>query len=79
MKTTIGAFDSKTNQVPVTFTEGKIKHQRDVNACLKEDGSYDIEATKLRVAEVGNGVTAKIAAGVITVAPPAPEPTSAEA
>lgn len=66
MKTTISAYDDKTGQVEVTFTLGKIKHTRLLNACHDEKGVYDIEATKERVAEVANGVAAKIAAGVIS-------------
>ncbi|CAL4868217.1 hypothetical protein MMA231_02492 [Asticcacaulis sp. MM231] len=77
MKTTIGAFDAKVKTVEVTFTEGKITHTRPVNACLDEDGGYDIEATKARVAEVASGVAAKIAAGVITAQPaPTKKPTA---
>jgi hypothetical protein len=72
MKTTIGKFDPESRQVPVTFTEGKVIHKRQVNAILKEDGSYDAAATKLRVGEVAQGVAHKIGLGVITV--PQPEP-----
>jgi hypothetical protein len=68
----IGAFDSEKRNVPVTFKSGDIEHKRDVNAVLKEDGSYDKTATKARVAEVGLGVAHKIGLGVITM--PVPEP-----
>lgn len=67
MKTTIGTYDDATKSVPVTFTDGDIKHRRMVNAVHKEDGSYDRTATKARVDEVALGVAAKIAAGVIAV------------
>lgn len=66
MKITIGKFDPETRQVPVTFAEGDIKHKRQVNAVLKEDGSYDKAATKARVEEVAEGVAHKISLGVIT-------------
>ncbi|HWJ69129.1 MAG TPA: hypothetical protein VNS79_03655 [Sphingobium sp.] len=65
MKTTIGAYDAATRSVPVTFTEGTIKHRRSVNAVHKDDGSYDRAATKARVEEVAMGVAVKIEAGVI--------------
>lgn len=65
MKTTIGTYDAATRSVPVTFTQGDIKHRRSVNAVLKEDGSYDRTATKARVEEVALGVAVKIEAGVI--------------
>ena len=69
----IGTFNADTRAVPVTFTSGGIVHKRDVNAVLKADGSYDKAATKARVEEVGQGVAHKIALGVITNPPPAPE------
>lgn len=73
----IGSFDSEKRSVPVTFTSGEIEHKRDVNAVLKDDGSYDKTGTKVRVEEVARGVAAKIALGVITV--PEPEiPTTDE-
>lgn len=69
----IGAFDSATRTVPVTFTSGEIVHKRSVNAVLKDDGSYDKAATKARVEEVALGVAHKIELGVITNPPPEPE------
>lgn len=69
----IGAFNVDTRSVPVTFTKGGIVHKRDVNAVLKEDGSYDRAATKARVEEVAQGVAQKIDLGVITNPPPEPE------
>lgn len=69
----IGAFDKDSRTVPVTFISGDIKHDRTVNAVLRSDGSYDKAATKVRVEEVGQGVAHKIALGVITNPPPAPE------
>lgn len=71
----IGAFNAETRSVPVTFTSGEIVHQRDVNAVLKADGTYDRAATKARVEEVAMGVAHKIAAGVITVPPAEPAPS----
>ncbi|MBB5985316.1 hypothetical protein [Sphingobium lignivorans] len=65
IKHKIGAFNPETGTVPVTFTEGNIKHSRSVNAVLKAGGSYDRLATKARVDDVARGVSAKIAAGVI--------------
>lgn len=77
LTTKIGVFNPDTRSVPVTFTKGEIVHKRDVNAVLKDDGSYDRAATKARVEEVARGVAHKIAAGVITM--PAPEPELAAA
>lgn len=66
----IGTYASATRNVPVTFTAGEIVHKRDVNAVLKEDGTYDKTATKARVEEVARGVATKIALGVIVNAEP---------
>jgi hypothetical protein len=74
LTTKIGAFNGDTKTVPVTFTAGEIVHSRDVNAVLKSSGAYDKIATAARVAEVANGVAAKIGLGVIKVAPPVVEP-----
>lgn len=75
----IGTFNVETRTVPVTFTSGEIVHKRDVNAVLKNDGSYDRAATKARVEEVAQGVAHKINLGVITNPPPEPElPAAAE-
>lgn len=79
MKFTIGKLNAQTRQVPVTFTSGEIVHKRSVNAVLKEDGGYDAAATKLRVAEVAQGVAHKIGLGVITNPPAEPEAPVAEA
>ena len=80
LKIRIGAFNADSRSVPVTFTGGDIVHARDVNAVLKDDGSYDKAATKARVAEVAQGVGHKIAAGVIAAPSPdtASEPQPAE-
>lgn len=76
----IGSFDAARRAVPVTFTSGPVVHERDVNAVVKDDGSYDRVATKARVEEVARGVGHKIALGVITVAPPAQDlPTDEDA
>ena len=77
LTTKIGAFDAETRTVSVTFTSGDIKHERRVNAVLKDDGTYDRAGTKERVAEVARGVAHKIGLGVITI--PSPElPDAAE-
>jgi hypothetical protein len=68
MKTTIGKLDAAAKTVPVTFVYNDVKHERPVNACFDEDGKYDAEATKARVAEVANGVAHKIDIGVIKAA-----------
>lgn len=65
MKTTIGRFDSKTRTVPVKFEYGGVVHKRPVNACLKDDGTFDAAATADRVAEVAGGVAHKIDIGAI--------------
>jgi hypothetical protein len=78
LTTKIGAFEAETRSVPVTFTSGDIKHERRVNAVLKDDGSYDRAATKERVSEVALGVAQKIGLGVITVPPPEPEMPAVE-
>lgn len=67
LTTKIGAFDKDKRTVAVTFTSGEIEHKREVNAVLKDDGSYDKAGTKVRVAEVALGVAHKIGLGVITV------------
>ncbi len=65
MKTKIGKYDSAARVVPVTFTEGELVHDRTVNACHADDGSYDAAATKDRVADVARGVAVKMGLGVI--------------
>ena len=72
MKTTIGAFNSATRSVSVTFEYNGVTHTRDVNACLTDKGRYDKEATTARVQEVSNGVIHKIEIGAISN-PPEPE------
>ena len=63
-----------TRSVSVTFTDGAITHQREVNVCFDSEGNYDEEATMVRIGEVARGVEQKIAAGVIS-APAADEDT----
>ena len=68
---TVTDTDGEESQVPttavsVTFTNGTVSHQREVNACFDADGNYDADATNVRIGEVAMGVEAKIAAGVIT-------------
>lgn len=74
MKTTIAPYDPESRTVAVTFSAGDIVHERTVNACLAEDGSYDAEATAERVADVARGVAVKIGLGVIGPAEELPEP-----
>lgn len=77
LTTKIGNFNADTKTVPVSFTSGDIIHDRDVNAVLKANGSYDKTATAARVAEVANGVVAKIGLGVIAAPSPTVEPIPA--
>ena len=56
----------QTRSISVTFTNGTITHQREVNVCLDAEGAYDHEATLARIGEVARGVEQKIAAGVIS-------------
>lgn len=70
--TSIGAFDSATRYVPVTFAYAGVTHTRDVNAALDANGAYDAQATAQRVDAVARGVKVKIDLGVITNPP---EPT----
>ncbi|MCI4588605.1 hypothetical protein MOK15_00585 [Sphingobium sp. BYY-5] len=79
LTTKIGAFNADKRTIPVTFTSGDIVHKRDVNAVLKDDGSYDRAATKTRVEDVARGVAHKIGLGVITMPQPEPEGGSSEA
>jgi hypothetical protein len=55
-----------TRSISVTFTDGAITHQREVNVCFDADGAYDADATLVRIGEVARGVEQKIAAGVIS-------------
>jgi hypothetical protein len=65
MEIAIGRFDRRTGQVPVTFSHAGVSHVRQVNACLKPDGSNDRKATAARIEEVALGVERKIELGVI--------------
>lgn len=55
-----------TRSISVTFTDGTITHQRDVNVCFDSEGEYDPDATLLRIEEVARGVDNKIAVGLIS-------------
>jgi len=68
---TYNAPEGETKTVDVSFTDGTITHNRQVNAVFT-DGVYDADATETRVAEVSKGVEHKIAVGVITNLDPAP-------
>ena len=64
------AYESPTGDettVEVTFTSDspELTHVRAVNAVFTE-GSYDADATAIRVAEVAAGVANKVAIGAIT-------------
>ena len=74
--TRIGKYDPEARTVPVTFTSGESVHKRDVNAVLKDDGSYDKAGTAARVEEVAQGVAHKIAAGAIKMPKPVTEPSA---
>jgi hypothetical protein len=65
MKIKIGKYDSAARVVPVSFTEGELIHERSVNACHADDGSYDAAATKDRVADVARGVAVKMGLGLL--------------
>lgn len=54
------------NTATVTFTDGTITHEREVNVCLDAEGNYDDAATQARLAEVAWGVENKIAAGLVS-------------
>ena len=60
------APDGGETTVEVTFTSDSpsLTHVRTVNAVFTE-GSYDADATAVRVAEVARGVENKIAVGTI--------------
>ena len=67
---TITTTDTDIRDISVRFTcddtDPVCTHERMVNVCFDADGAYDATATAARIVEVGNGVTHKIAAGVIT-------------
>ena len=71
---TYNAPEGENKTVDVSFTDGTITHGRQVNA-VYTDGSYDAEATEIRVVEVARGVENKIAIGVITESSEEPAPT----
>jgi len=60
--------ESACRDIKVKFTcaDSGCVHERHVNVCFDSDGTYDHEATLIRVGEVANGVAHKIACGVIT-------------
>ena len=68
---TYSAPEGESKTIDVSFTDGEITHNRQVNAVFT-DGVYDADATETRVAEVSKGVEHKIAVGVITNLDPAP-------
>ena len=57
--------DETTVEVTLTSDSPSLTHVRSVNAVFT-DGSYDSDATEVRVSEVGAGVENKIAVGAIT-------------
>ena len=70
---TYNAPEGENKTVDVTFTDGTITHDRQVNAVFT-DGAYDAEATETRVAEVAKGVEHKIAVGAIREQEDVPDP-----
>jgi len=66
--------ESACRDIKVKFTcaDSGCVHERQVNVCFDSDGTYDHEATLIRVGEVANGVAHKISCGVIT--PPTEQP-----
>lgn len=58
--------DETTVEVTFTSDSPSLTHVRSVNAVFT-DGSYDSDATEVRVSEVGSGVENKIAVGTINV------------
>ena len=56
--------DETTVEVTFTSDSPSLTHVRSVNAVFT-DGSYDSDATEVRVSEVGAGVENKIAVGAI--------------
>jgi len=56
--------DETTVEVTFTSDDPSLTHTRTVNAVFT-DGSYDADATAVRVAEVALGVENKIAVGAI--------------
>lgn len=69
MEIEIGTYNKEQRTVPVTFRQGSVVHERQVNACHDESGTYDAAATAQRIEEVARGVATKIALGIITAAP----------
>ena len=65
MEYTISPLKRATSTVTVAFNHNGVSYARSVNACIREDGSHDIDATRDRVAEVALGVERKIEIGVI--------------
>lgn len=59
------AGDATTVEVTFVSDSPEVTHVRSVNAVFT-DGSYDADATEVRVSEVGRGVEHKIAVGVIS-------------
>lgn len=70
---TYNAPEGENKTVDVSFTDGTITHNRQVNAVFT-DGVYDADATEKRVAEVSKGVEHKIAVGVIREQEDVPDP-----
>jgi len=73
MEIKIGTYDEERRIVPVTFRQGEIVHERQVNACHDESGAYDADATARRIEEIARGVSHKIALGIIAATPASTE------
>ena len=52
---TVGAYDSTTNEVEVSFTYNNIPYTRKVKAVLTVGGSYDSAATLIEVEKIFSG------------------------
>ena len=65
-ETVTSEVDCRDLKVKFTCADSGCVHERHVNVCFDADGTYDHEATLVRVGEVAMGVGHKIACGVIT-------------
>lgn len=69
MKTRMSPYRPGSATVTVAFTHpgpsGEVKHVREVLVVFGEDGAFDRDATRDRIAEVALGVASKIEAGLL--------------
>lgn len=66
MEIAISRLNTSSRKVRATFTQGGLTHTREVNACIREDGTHDVDATRARIAEVAAGVAEKFALGLLS-------------